>query len=299
MAEVFIDSLTIENFGPYYGSHTLRFGDLGDRCGVLVGGKMGAGKTHLLRALYLAVVGEAGVVDLRKVESGSDATRFAFDRSLNRRALSEGIDSCRLSVNLTLRDEGSGGSRSAEIIREIRHRPNSSPVWTSFAKRSDTTTEISDDTLIQKLRDAFLPRHLARFFFFDAERSQNLNLGQQDIVEGISRVLGLWSYSSLEGDLRQLINSKIPKVFNSTGAADAERRRADLNAEILKLEGHLTADQNDLTNTEMELGEKESELSEVEDELRALGAVDPEMLADSTSEVVPLAEPGAGGFYMW
>lgn len=293
MAEVFIDSLTIENFGPYYGSHTLRFGDLGDRCGVLVGGKMGAGKTHLLRALYLAVVGEAGVVDLRKVESGSDATRFAFDRSLNRRALSEGIDSCRLSVNLTLRDEGSGGSRSAEIIREIRHRPNSSPVWTSFAKRSDTSTEISDDTLIQKLRDAFLPRHLARFFFFDAERSQNLNLGQQDIVEGISRVLGLWSYSSLEGDLRQLINSKIPKVFNSTGAADAERRRADLNAEILKLEGHLTADQNDLTNTEMELGEKESELSEVEDEFRALGAVDPEMLADSTRRRNDAAETRA------
>lgn len=293
MAEVYIDSLTIENFGPYYGTHTLRFGDLGDRCGILVGGKNGAGKTHLLRALYLAVVGESGVGDLRKVEPGADATRFAFERSLNRRALSEGIDTSRLIISLTQRDEASGGSRSAEIIREIRHRPNSSPVWTSYAKRSDTNGEISDETVIQKLRDAFLPRHLARFFFFDAERSQSLNLGQQDIVEGISRVLGLWSYTALEGDLRQLINSKIPKVFNSTGAADAERRQADINSEIIKLEGHLAADQRDLTNTEIELGEKESELNEVEDELRALGAVDPEVLADSTRRRNEAAETRA------
>jgi hypothetical protein len=32
---------------------------------------------------------------------------------------------------------------------------------------------------------------LARFFFFDAERSQGINLGQQDSVEGVSRILGL------------------------------------------------------------------------------------------------------------
>ena len=38
----------------------------------------------------LAVVGESGVGDLKKVETGSDATRFAFEKSLNRRALAEG-----------------------------------------------------------------------------------------------------------------------------------------------------------------------------------------------------------------
>jgi DNA sulfur modification protein DndD len=75
MAEVCIDSLTLENFGPFYGQHTLNFARLEGRCGILVGGKKGAGKTHLLRALYLAVVGESGVGDLKRVETGSDATR--------------------------------------------------------------------------------------------------------------------------------------------------------------------------------------------------------------------------------
>jgi len=282
MAEVYLDSLTIENFGPYYGRHTLQLGDLDDRCGILIGGKNGAGKTHLLRALYLAVVGEAGVGDLKRVEQGSDVTRFAFDRSLNRRALAEGGDITRLSVSLIQKDGASGGGRKAEITREIRHRPNSAPVWKSVATRSDTNGLIEDEVVIHKLRDAFLPRHLARFFFFDAERSQSLNLGQQDIIEGISRVLGLWSYTELENDLRLLINSKIPKAYNSSDASVAERRLADINAEILKIEGHLKADQNELKSIDLSLNEKEAELSEVEDDLQALGAVDPVVLAEST-----------------
>ena len=68
MAEVYIDSVTLENFGPFYGEHTIDFRSLEGKCGILVGGKNGAGKTHLLRALYLAVIGESGVRDLRKVE---------------------------------------------------------------------------------------------------------------------------------------------------------------------------------------------------------------------------------------
>ena len=65
MAEVYIDSLSLENFGPFYGEHTLDFRNLEGRCGILVGGKNGAGKTYILRALYLALVRESGVGDFR------------------------------------------------------------------------------------------------------------------------------------------------------------------------------------------------------------------------------------------
>jgi len=34
MAEVFIDSLTLENFGPYYGEHTFNFATLEDTFGL-------------------------------------------------------------------------------------------------------------------------------------------------------------------------------------------------------------------------------------------------------------------------
>lgn len=277
MAEVYIDSLTLENFGPFYGEHTLDFRSLEGKCGVLIGGRNGAGKTHLLRALYLAVVGESGVGDLKKLETGSDATRFAFEKSLNRQALAQGQDTMRLKAVVSLRDD-KVGSRKVELVREIRFRPNSSPVWEHYATRSDSPGRIDDEQVIQKLRDAFLPRHLARFFFFDAERSQSINLGQQDIVEGISRVLGLWTYAELENDLRQLINSKIRRVFNSTSVHDPETLLAELNGKVITAEGTLKARRKEKDVLERELREVEVELLEVEDDLKTLGAVDPDEL---------------------
>lgn len=278
MSEVYIDSLTIENFGPFYGEHTLKFGNLDGRSGILIGGRNGAGKTHLLRALYLAVVGESGVGDLKRVETGSDATRFLFDKSLNRRALDEGQDTVRLKVEVSLRDDRSGGSRKIQLGREIRHRPNSPPVWNSYAHRSDVPGLIEDEQVIQKLRDAFLPRHLARFFFFDAERSQSINLGQQEIVEGVSRILGLWTYSELENDLRHLINQKIPRVYNSTSNSDPATKLADLSADVLRVEGRLKARRKELSSLQRNLHEVNEELLEVEDDLKTLGAVNPEEL---------------------
>jgi DNA sulfur modification protein DndD len=275
MAEVYIDSLTLENFGPFYGEHTFDFRSLEGKCGILVGGKNGAGKTHLLRALYIAVVGESGIGDLRKVETGSDATRFAFEKSLNRRAAMEGQDTVRLKAVVTHRDE-KVGSRKVELLREIRFRQNSSPVWQHYATRSDMPGRIEDMQVIQRLRDAFLPRHLARFFFFDAERSQSINLSQQDIVEGVSRVLGYHTYTELETDLRQLINSKIPRVFNSAGGPDPETTLAELNGKVITVEGVLKARHREHDILERDLREKEVELLEVEDDLKTLGAVDPE-----------------------
>ncbi|MEM2111863.1 MAG: AAA family ATPase [Candidatus Bathyarchaeia archaeon] len=289
MPEVYIDSLTLENFGPFYGEHTIDFRSLEGKCGILIGGKNGAGKTHVLRALYLAVVGETGVGDLKRVETGSEATRFIFEKSLNRRAVAEGRDTVRLSAIITLRDD-KVGSRKVEFHREIRFRPNSSPVWEHYALRSDTQGRIDDLQVIQKLRDAFLPRHLARFFFFDAERSQSINLGQQDIVEGISRILGLWTYGELETDLRQLISSKIPRVFSTVGGPNPETILAELNGKIIAIEGILKAKRKEHEILNRDLHEIEVELFEIEDDLKTLGAVDPEELAKAQKRYAELTQ---------
>lgn len=292
MAEVYIDSLMLENFGPFYGEHTLDFRSLEGKCGILVGGKNGAGKTHLLRALYLAVVGESGIGDLKKVETGADATRFAFEKSLNRRALAEGQDTIRLKAVISLRDV-KVGSRKVELLREVRFRLNSAPVWEHSASRSDTPGRIEDEQVIQKLRDAFLPRHLARFFFFDAERSQSLNLGQQDIVDGVSRILGLWTYTELENDLRQLINSKIPRMFNSTGSPGPGTILAELNGRVITANGILKERRKEHDVIDRDLREVEIELLEIEDDLKTLGAVDPDELQKAQERRTELTETKA------
>jgi len=293
MPDVYIDSLTLENFGPYYGEHTFEFGTLDDRCGILIGGKNGAGKTHLLRALYLAVVGEAGVFDLKKVEPASEATRFVFEKSLNRRAQLEGNNTVRLQATISQRDERGGGGRKALLIREIRYRPNSGPVWSSYADRLDGSGRVEDEKHLEKLRDTMLPRHLARFFFFDAERGQNFNLGQQDIVEGISRILGLWSYGELETDLRQLIQSKIPHVFNTSEGHDATKKLAEISGRIVDEGGQLTALRDELNICNLELNENQVELADVEERLKSLGAVDPDELQRVQDARTTIAETKA------
>ena len=273
MPDVSIESLTIRNFGPYYGDNPLRFDELEGRCGVLIGGKNGAGKTHLLRALYLAVVGETGVGDLKKVETGSDATKFLFENALNRKAEAEGDDSCSFDITIAQRDKNAAGSRKLRLVREVRFRPSSPPIWRSTAYRIEGGKEeqVDDEGLIYKLRDAFLPRHLARFFFFDAERSQSFNLGQQDIVEGVSRILGLWSYGELEDDLRQLISSKIPKVFDSKGANIASNKLAEVTGSIVTAEAKQKSNAAELKSLE------------IEERLLTLGAVDPEKMEKARS----------------
>ena len=171
--QVSIDSLSITNFGPFYGENRIDFTtEEDDPPHILIGGKNGVGKTHVLRALYLAVVGQVGASDLRSIEAGSEVTRFSFDNSLNRRASSEGEDTVKLSVILRQKDVYSKKERSLELHREIRFRAASPPRWTSSAKSSSDDRLEDDESAIERLRDTFLPRHLARFFFFDAEKAK-------------------------------------------------------------------------------------------------------------------------------
>lgn len=282
MPEVYIDSLTINNFGPYHGEHTFEFGTEGHRHATLIGGKNGAGKTHLLRALYLATVGESGAIDLKKVESGSDATRFELAESLNRRAKSEGQDSCSMTLKLSQRDDTGSIGRTLTLVRQVRWRTNSPPVFTSKANLSGDSQWIEDEDKVQKLRDAFLPRHLTRFFFFDAERSQSIQLSEREITEGISRILGLYAYSELEEDLRSLTANKIPKQFGS--GSEAERRLNDITADILRFESNLKTLALDESDQNQDLRDTSSELDEVEDQLKTIGAVDPEELAKTSKK---------------
>ena len=276
MPEIYIDSLRIKDFGPYYGEQRFDFSAVDDRRPILIGGRNAAGKTHLLRALYLAAVGDSGAVDLKKIESGSGATKFDLAESLNRRAKAEGRDTSELELSLTQLDESGSIKRSLTLVRQIRHRFSSPPIFSSKANLSGDISWIENDDKLQKLRDAFLPRHLARFFFFDAERGQNIQLGEREITEGITRVLGLFSYSELEDDLRNLIAQKIPKDYGA--GSENERRLNNIQGEILQNNKNLQTLADELEDKNRELRDFEIELADIETQLSSIGAVDPEQI---------------------
>jgi DNA sulfur modification protein DndD len=283
--QIYIESLKLTNFGPFYGDQNEIIFDTPARRSshVLIGGKNGAGKTHILRALYLGITGSVGVSDLRSVEADSGATRFNFDHLLNRRAEREGINSCSVAVRIVERDADTGSERALTLNREIIFRQNARPVWKSTAQRSDGSPAVTDEEFIEQLRDAYLPRHLARFFFFDAEKSQNFQLGEEDIVKGISRILGLWAYEELEERLRTLIQNTAGEL-NEPAAADATAKLHEINGQIIKITGELQQLEEKRRHVSIQLKEDEATLADREDQLKTIGAVDPVKMADTSAK---------------
>jgi DNA sulfur modification protein DndD len=283
--QIYIESLNLTNFGPFYGDKNEIIFDIPSRKSshVLIGGKNGAGKTHILRALYLGITGSVGVSDLRSVEADSGATRFNFDHLLNRRAEREGINSCSVTVRIVERDADTGNERALTLIREIIFRANSRPVWKSIARRSDGSPDVTDEEFIEQLRDAYLPRHLARFFFFDAEKSQNFQLGEEDIVKGISRILGLWSYEELEERLRTLIQNTAGEL-NEPAAANATAKLHEVNGQVIEINGKLQQLEEQRRSISIQLKEDEATLADREDQLKTIGAVDPVKMADTNAK---------------
>jgi DNA sulfur modification protein DndD len=278
MSELYIDKLIITDFGPFFDRHEFDFTGTPDKPVILVGGRNGAGKTHLLRAIYLAIAGEVGVGDLRYIESAeSGNTGFKVEESLNRLAKAKGRDKSKLSITLRIRDKTDSIGRKVIFIREIRHRPNSPPIFIDKMMKIDPPEEYSSEKSeehkgeIGRTRDDFLPRHLARFFFFDAERGQSVQLSNADITEGISRILGLFSYGQLAEELRKL-------PIKRSGIKEASALGDKLNEIQMKIRqkhDYLKGLIADSEKKQQNLLELKGQLSEIETELQSLGAIDP------------------------
>ena len=78
--------------------------------------------------------------------------------------------------------------------------------------------------------------------------------------------------------MRQLIQTKIPRVYSVSGGPDPGAVLAELNGKVIRDEGVLKARRKEHEAHSRDLQEVEAELLEVEDDLKTLGAVDPEEL---------------------
>ena len=195
----------------------------------------------------------------------------------------------KLEITLAQREMSGGGVRRVSLMREVSFRPHSPPGWHSYALVPGQEAKIEEEETIQKLRDGFVPRALARLFLLDTERSQNLKLGQEEMVEGVSRILGLWSYGELESSLRHVLYRNIPREYHATTAAEATAWLAELSGSVVRAEGQLQAKAKEAEALEAELAERKSELEQVEEELKQLGGAAPEEVKAARKEREELA----------
>jgi DNA sulfur modification protein DndD len=245
-----IRRLQMRNWGPYAGDHELTFDTPGEgRVVQLIRGENGHGKTHLLRAMVIALQGADG---MRIVEPSTRPGRIDAKRQLHgflEDALTLGSGQStepqmRLAIELedgedAIRVERSWWFEDGSIAEEdLLVFLNGAPFEPAATDRRDQLIEK------QALISARIPEHVMQFFFFDGEEIKAIaeNDPTEEVTQGLDALLGLKLLEDLRGDV-EAARGRLAKEEAAGKRAVAEIQR--LASDVSELE----ASQVELTDS--------------------------------------------------
>lgn len=238
-----ISRLELRNWGPYAGDHRIEFATPTDECAIqLIRGENGHGKTHLLRAMVIALHGRDGmrIVDPESRPSGASLRTwleaFLTDVLTNGHEADE-APQVRLAIELidgqdTIEVQRSwwfdGRTPSEEELVVIL---NGKPYEPKATNHEDQYAEK------QALVQARIPENVIQFFFFDGEEIKTIAESDPtgEVTRGLDALLGLKLLEELRKDVESA-RSQLSKEEVAGKRAAAEIRR--LEAEISELEAN-------------------------------------------------------------
>lgn len=212
-----LDSIVLDNFGPYCGRQEAVLTPDAGKPIVLFGGMNGGGKTTLLDALQLAFYGPKARLSNRGRLAYRDYLRESIHRSIDpgegagitvrfRRMV--GGEGCHFELQRVWRE---GVKGIEEIVRVLRD-----------GMIDDVFTEHWDEAI-----EAYLPSGIAHLFFFDGEQIKELAEGGH-----AAEILGTAIYSLLGLDLVDRLETDL-KVFERRKRAEGlDREDAQKFAEV-------------------------------------------------------------------
>jgi DNA sulfur modification protein DndD len=267
-----IRRLQMRNWGPYAGDHEITFDTPGDgRVIQLIRGENGHGKTHLLRAMVIALQGADG---MRIVEPASRPGRVDARLQLHtflEDALSLGCDQAtepqiRLAIELedgedSIRVERSWWFEEGTVDEEdLLVFLNGSPFEPIAADRRDQHLEK------QALIRARIPEHVMQFFFFDGEEIKAIaeNDPTEEVTQGLDALLGLKLLEDLRADVEGA-RGRLAKEEAAGKRAVAEIQR--LASEVSELEAQEVELTDGLEQLRTRTAAIEAELDELEQHL--------------------------------
>ncbi|MEQ3676071.1 MAG: DNA sulfur modification protein DndD [Dokdonia sp.] len=238
-----ISKITLENFRIYQGVNTISFSPFSDRNINIISGKNGYGKTTLLTALlwtfYGKLIGQVEDkyrLDIRNAGGYEPYLKSLLNRSIVTKKSEE--EEKFFSIEIQLQDLAIPALTCNSII--IKRSFN---VETSQEKltilidgiENELTKEVGYDLFIN---DFILPREIAKFFFFDAEKIVSLAEARtkeelRSLNKAYSEVLGIKKYEELKKNLESLVTK-----LSRQGITDKER--VQLN-ELIKKENASTS----------------------------------------------------------
>lgn len=234
---MYIEKITINNYRIYYGENTVTIAPVSNRNVSVISGDNGYGKTTFLTALVWCLYGN----QMQEIDSfykdrilAAGGYKKYLASSMNRRALANGETKFHVSIDLKNVELPGIQCDSIQISRAC-NITNLSDVLTIFM--DNRISELVDDVGQQVfIHDFILPKEIAKFFFFDAEKIVEIaeiqSLQEKRLLsQAYSEVLGIKKYEDLKNSLNDL---RIR--FRKDSANDIEKAQfKDLGEEINQL----------------------------------------------------------------
>lgn len=207
-----IDKIILENFRIYKGKNEIDLSSKNDKNINIIAGKNGFGKTTFLTSLIWCFYGKlmAQVEDKYKTDIKNFGGYEHYLNSLLNRDVKENKSSEIISVEIELEDLliPSIPCKTVSIKRTYNFQLNEESIKILIdGDENELTKSVGYEVFIN---DFILPREIAKFFFFDAEKIVSLAEAKsknelRSLSKAYSEVLGIKKYEELKKNLESLL----------------------------------------------------------------------------------------------
>lgn len=207
---MYIKKIVLENYRIYHGQNELVFNKAQDKNVFVISGNNGFGKTTLLTSLVWCFYGKL-MVDVddkfrKEIYESGGYKKFASN-NLNRLARANGSQYYKVSVELGDVFVPSMPCNTIEVTRTFDINEGEDKVQIFLdGNENELTRSVGQEIFIN---DFILPKEVAKFFFFDAEKIVSLAEiksidEKRSLSKAYSEVLGIKKYEDLKNHLEDL-----------------------------------------------------------------------------------------------
>lgn len=243
-----IKSIELNNFRIYKGYHKIDLSINDKENIVIISGKNGFGKTTFLMSLVWCLYGrqmcDVDEIYRREIENNGNYKKY-IRNSLNHTASEEGSTTFSVAItfsNVTTIPEVTCNELKLTRTYYTEGSQDENLEILIDGMESELVEEIGKEIFI---RDFIMPKEIAKFFFFDAEKIVSLaeihtEEQQKELSRAYVEVLGIKQYQDLKEDLEGYLNKLKEETASYKDRTELERigidikEKRDENAELQK-----------------------------------------------------------------